>query len=204
MFKQKDKWKLAFFSLLSIVTLIGLIIMFLFFRLFAPAGDLEWETADRGSWEDTYPSFTVEASRDSLNRLIQQELDEEEPDREYDLYIGEEYVHFDASFGALGRQIPIELNLKPEVTDDGNIMLREESFNVGGISLPSSQIFSLIHSMADLPEWVKVNAQESYFYLHLHEGIADGVLAEAEEINLAENRIRFTIFVTTRENSEAS
>ncbi|WP_161524731.1 YpmS family protein [Alteribacter lacisalsi] len=204
MFKIRNKWKAAFFSLFFIVTLFGLIIMFLFYRLFATGGYEEWETVERGDWEGTYPSFTVEASRDSLNQLIQQELDEEDPDRDYDLYIGEQFVHFDASFRIFGQQVPIELNLEPEVTEEGNIVLHEDSFNIGGISLPSTQVFGLIDSMADLPEWVKINPAESYFYLHLHEGIADGVLAEAEEVNLGENRIRFTIFITEREKNEAS
>ncbi|MBM7097347.1 YpmS family protein [Bacillus sp. H-16] len=192
---NQNKWKTAFFSLLTIVTLITVFIMFMLLRLFGPIDDPEWTQVERGDWESQYPSFVLEADKGNLNRLIQQELDKEDPGREYDIYLEDE-VHFRASFSVFGSQVPVEMNLAPEVTDDGNIILQETSFRIGSISLPSAQVFRMMDSMADLPDFVYINPNESMIYIQLQEGVSEDVLVEAEEFNLEDDRIRFTIFLT--------
>ncbi|WP_026689064.1 YpmS family protein [Alteribacter aurantiacus] len=195
-----NKWKVAFFSLLSIVTLITIFIMVMLYRFLAPIDDPEWEQVERGDWENQYPSFVLEANKDNLNHLIQQELDKEDPNREYDIYLEDE-VLFRASFSVFGTEVPVEMNLAPEVTEDGNIILEETAFRIGNLSLPSAQIFRMIENMADLPDFVYINPNESRIYIQLQEGVSEDVLVEAEEFNLEEDRIRFTIFLTSSDMS---
>ncbi len=171
--------------------------MFLLYRLFGPIEDPEWTERGREALEGQYPSFTVEATKENLNRLIEQELEKEDPDREYNIFLDDE-VHFQASFTVIGQQIPVDMNLKPEITDDGNIILQETSFKVGQLNLPSEQIFRMMASVVDLPDWVYINSSESNIFLHLQEGISDELVAEAEEFNLEEDNIRFRIYLTEK------
>lgn len=187
-----NKWKAAFFILA------GLIIIFLITGIGWVNNTFpDPEEGERGfeayEFEDREgASFTVNTTREDLNYWLQQELAKEEDSDKYELYI-EDAVYMETTVQAFGVTIPIEMVLSPHVTEEGNLELREESFRVGNINLPSSRVFQLISATVDLPDWIYVVPEESLFYVNVREGVSEDMVLQIQSFDLENNDIEIHI-----------
>jgi uncharacterized protein YpmS len=184
-----NKWKAAFFVLAGVILLA------------AAAGWLWINQALQSDTEEVFtapdrsevdgPSFIVSSSREDADAWLQRELEEENME-DFELII-DDAVYFQSTITALGLDIPVEVRFNPEVTEDGNIWLREDGFQVGLVELPSARIFTLIGDNVDLPEWISVVGEESSLYMDLRELDTEEYVIQARELDLEENNIEFQI-----------
>lgn len=182
-------WKTAFFVLLAliIITTAGI---WIWVQQALNVEESESFTAPEMQ-EAEGPSVLVSATREDANAWLQRELEDEQTE-DFNLYI-EDAVYFETSISAFGLNIPLEVDFQPEVSEDGNIWLREDGFRLGVIELPADQIFQLIGDNIDLPEWISVAPDETSLYLNLRELDTEEFVIEAQTVDLEDNDIEFRI-----------
>ncbi|SDO30139.1 YpmS family protein [Alkalicoccus daliensis] len=183
-------WKAAFFILLALV-IISIAGLWIWVDQNLTVEETESFTAPEIENVEG-PSFLVSATREDANAWLQRELEEEEDADDFILTI-DDAVYFETSLTVFGMNIPLEVDFQPEVSEDGNIWLREDGFRLGALELPAAQIFHLIGDNIDLPEWISVAPNESSLYLNLRELETEEFVIEAQSVDLENNDIEFRI-----------
>lgn len=184
---QKNKWKIAFIILVSSLFLIFVGSVLFLWSL--GHGDSLSEIPRRDTLSG--PSFTVLTTKDDLNIWIERELEQEESDVPFQLYM-DDFVYFQSHVPVFTFTVPIEMVLEPQVTDTGNLELYERSFQIGEFSLPSERVFQLIRSTIPLPDWILVFPTERKFYIDLN-GIGDEIQIKVNSFDLEKDELEFTI-----------
>ncbi|TES57995.1 DUF2140 family protein [Halalkalibacterium halodurans] len=155
MFRTKGtfSWKLGFFILLALLTLIFATVLAFLFRLSWSSEPYHFEDAEEMKGE---ASFTITTDRDRLNRLMEVEIANliEDGEPPYRVVLTDEHVEFQANMQLLGFQAPITIQLLPTVAQNGDLVLEVDSFSLGGIQLPIEHILQWMSQMEDIPEWV--------------------------------------------------
>jgi uncharacterized protein YpmS len=155
MFRTKGtfSWKLGFFVLLALLTLIFATVLAFLFRLSWSSEPYHFEDAEEMKGE---ASFTIMTDRDRLNRLMEVEIANliEDGEPPYRVVLTDEHVEFQANMQLLGFQAPITIQLLPTVAQNGDLVLEVDSFSLGGIQLPIEHILQWMSQMEDIPEWV--------------------------------------------------
>lgn len=191
--KRGNKWKTAFFALAGTLLLVFTVSAIWVITTFSDSGNDSFQRPDFNEAEGA--SFTLTTGRDDLNYWIQSELSEEAGADLFELYI-DDAIYMETVLEALGLRIPVEMILSPHVTDEGNLELREESFTIGNISLPSNTVFQLIEANADLPDWIITAPEERFFYVNLRDGVSEDMDIRIEAFDLENDE--FVLEVTTR------
>ncbi|WP_179295541.1 YpmS family protein [Bacillus sp. FJAT-45350] len=176
--KINSPWKLAFFSLVAFLFIVILLSLSLLTRIFPAIEDKPFHV-EHGSLEEGH--FTITTTRENLNRVIASKVNESP----YSVQLTESSVLFQSNISVLGRSIPIEMRLLPEVVEGGNIVLKVDSLSVAVFQLPSDQILQLIDNHGTLPEWVQIYPVEQLVYVDMGEvGKAQGLAFQFIEFDL--------------------
>jgi len=185
-----NKWKVLFIILLSSLVVFLVVGIVWFTQTFSELANEEFTKPSSESRDGA--SFTITTSKEDLNSWLQQELSKEEDAEMYDLYI-DDAVYMETRVEAFGLLIPIEMKLSPHVTEEGNLELVEEHFQVGNFSLPSERVFQLIEATVELPEWIYVLAEDRKFYVDVREGVSDEMDINIHSFDLENNNIELII-----------
>lgn len=180
------KWAFLILCLVLVLTFAGMTLLYLYA---VPGSDSE--ERERPVYEASDGAvFEISTTKDDINLWIEQEIRAEGEDN-FHLYL-DDYMYIETAVDVFGIQVPVDLRLIPEVTEDGNLILIEDRFRIAGFSLPSEQVFRLIRATADLPEWIDVIPESSEFFIDLREAASDGGMdLRIVEFDLAEERLKF-------------
>ncbi|OIM03799.1 hypothetical protein ATX49_05170, partial [Oenococcus oeni] len=140
---KKNKWFLAFWSLLAII----LIMVFsIFFALFSDS----YQSKDsRSSIQDSDATFNVVLTRKQVNAISAKFLKEQ---KIKNLSISADskqvYVYGDIKF--LGSKLNVGVIFDPSVTKNGNVLLKAKKLVAGSMPLPIGTVMSYIKATTDL------------------------------------------------------
>lgn len=99
--------------------------------------------------------------------------------------------------------LPVTMHFNPIVQEDGNLMLKQSSLEVGNLNLPPSTVLKVLKDSVKLPPWMVVRAKEEEIFIDLSNlPISDDLQVRAKEINLLEDEILLEIIIP--ENKEES
>ncbi|WP_416149181.1 YpmS family protein [Salipaludibacillus sp. HK11] len=190
-----NKWKVLFLTLIGFLSLL----------IVSAVVWLNLALSDEGSddFQSTVPevsegaSFTITTTKEDLNSWLQQELSKEQDAEMYDLYI-DDGVYLETQIEAFGLNVPIEMKLTPNVTNEGNLELEEEYFHVGGMSLPSERVFQLISATIELPDWIHVISEDRKFYVDVRQGVSEEIDINIQSFDLETNEIELLMTFTAR------
>ncbi|ADU29729.1 YpmS family protein [Evansella cellulosilytica] len=195
MYKRRgvNKWKWAFFTLLSSILLIIIVCSFIFYRLLTVEGE-SFIISDERELEGA--EFQISTTVDDVNVWLQQQLEKDgHSNNNFHLYL-EEYVHIRTEINAFGVTIPLQMEFDPHITNNGNLELVERSFMIGNYTLPAETVFVLLRNTVDLPEWIYIYPEERKFYLDLVNGISEDVQIKIDTFNLQDNNIKMRLFLS--------
>ena len=186
---KKNKWKIAFISLItSLVVLVFAFFIFVLYYLPVPIEHSKYEIDQHSG--DT--RFIITTTRENLQLFIDEQLSKEESDN-FQIYLSE-YVTFTADIPFLGSQIPLQLDLEPQLYGDGNLLLTERAFRIGQLHLPSDTLFQLISRMIEFPEWIKIDAKEGNIYLYINNiETLNNLYMKVTAFDLEKNEIEFEL-----------
>lgn len=154
---NQNKWKIAFFSLVSFIVLL-LVLTFLLVRNFLP--NVEEESFISREPIEKEASFLIQTNKDKLNQLIASRIEQAPSEVPYMVELMEEDVQFRSTFSILGQNIPVTVNFNPEVEQNGDLFLSVQSFTLGFLQLPVDRVLTIMKEYLTLEDWIEILPSE--------------------------------------------
>ncbi|WP_432364009.1 YpmS family protein [Sporosarcina sp. UB5] len=99
---------------------------------------------------------------------------------------------------AFGMTFALMMHFDPVVLEDGNLMLKQTSMEIGELNLPPSTILMVLRDSVKLPPWMIVRPKEEEIFIHLSElEIAGNLQVRAKSIDLANDTIELEVTIPT-------
>lgn len=187
--KERNLWKILFFTLSGIV-LAALVMIFALIGI--PS---EVPLPEESATDEQYPMLEVTSSKESLNEIIEQIIQDQKTDRSLDFnMVLTDSVELYTVIPVFDREIQLKMTFQPETLDNGDIILKQETMQLGQMRLPVSYVLNFISKQASLPEWMLIDPANEQIYIALSEIDMQGNLKlKANRMNLAEDDISFHV-----------
>lgn len=191
--KSFNGWKWAFFVLLAAIIISWAVVVH---RAAAPAPAPEVsrpvQTADT--------SLTVALNRKQVNALSANYLNKflKGERVKYHFIVGKRYATLVGDTKFMGVKVRFAINFIPQMTKEGNVLLKAKGLSVGQLNIPLKFVMGYITKNYNIPKWVSINAKKKTVLLDLNRYSKYRSLKySAEEINMEDGRFRFLITVPT-------
>lgn len=195
---MKMKWKRAFWLLLSSL-LVGCIIIG--WLIFSPAQEHSYQPSDIP--ENHYYPITVDAKKSSVNGLIEKYIREKELDGpiEYKVVLNQQ-VGLIGSIEVFDQEIDLFMTFTPTVTENGDIILTEETMQLGQLSVPSSRVLKFVRDHYNLPSWVSIMPEQNRIFVALTKlQLQNGTRLKAIKFDLENDDLKLELFVPKNEKA---
>ncbi len=192
----KNKWRLAFFCLLSINLLFIVAVILLLFL----ASNQQPISKDVTKDDQDYSQFYIEAKKEDLNRLINFYIEKEGLNGpvHYDVLLTDE-VELYGEVSVFSQTLQLKMTFEPKALDNGDLMLEQKNVSLGDVKLPVSYILKFIRDAYKLPSWVVIQPNDKQVYVSLHDmELNNGIQVRAEEFNLTKDRISLKMLVPSK------
>ncbi|MBM7643812.1 uncharacterized protein YpmS [Scopulibacillus daqui] len=190
---MKNKWKMAFFTLLGIVVIVLVLTGVFFFSFLAIGG--KTQNIPNDVKNNSQPIFTVQADKEQLDHLINNEIQRHQTGNlNYSVNMDND-VRVNGSLGVLGTSMPFSIAFNP-VVENGDVILKEKTVKLGKFNLPDKQVLKFINFGTKLPDWVIVQPDKRQIYINvtkipLNKDI--DFYLKAKQIQLSSNKIIFEL-----------
>ena len=191
--KSFNGWKWAFFVLLAAIIIGGAVVVH---KAAAPAPAPEVSRPVQAT--DT--SLTVALNRKQVNALSANYLNQflKVERVKYHFIVGVKYATLIGDTKFMGVKIRFAINFIPQMTKEGNILLKAKGLSVGQLNIPLKFVMGYIAKNYNIPKWVSIDAKNKTILLDLNRYSKHRSLKySAEEINMEDGRFRFLITVPT-------
>lgn len=191
--KSFNGWKWAFFVLLAAIIIGGAVVVH---KAAAPAPAPEVSRPVQAT--DT--SLTVALNRKQVNALSASYLNQflKGERVKYHFIVGVKYATLIGDTKFMGVKIRFAINFIPQMTKEGNILLKAKGLSVGQLNIPLKFVMGYIAKNYNIPKWVSIDAKNKTILLDLNRYSKHRSLKySAEEINMEDGRFRFLITVPT-------
>lgn len=187
------KWKWLFFSLLAIN-----LVFFIIMTGLALQPSKEKERYTRQTIGEKNVSLGIVAKKEDLNVLINKYLQKEfnHQPLNYEIRLSNQ-VEVYGTIQAFGNDLDISMDFEPEVQQNGDLVLKQESLSVGKLNLPVRTVLKYVNNHFSLPQWVQINAKEESVYVALQEmEMKSDFRVKVKKFDLEKNDIQFTLVST--------
>ncbi|PSL41893.1 uncharacterized protein YpmS [Planomicrobium soli] len=187
------KWQLAFFVLLAINILT---VMGFFFYVTTPAKDYSsFGAAKRAQVEGN--SLMVQTTKADFEGIANTYIQKEMANSPIPLTLtlnGE--VNLSTELVVFSQALPILMKFEPYVQEDGNLLLKQQSVEIGMLDIPPESALKLLRDSVDLPNFMEVNPAQEAVLLKLTEiPLDDGISVRASSFNLEEDEILLQVTI---------
>lgn len=145
-------------------------------------------------------SLTVDLNRKQVNALSANYLNKflKGQQVKYHFMVGEKYATLVGDTKFMGIKVRFALNFIPQMTKEGNVLLKAKGLSVGQLNIPLRFVMGYIAKNYNIPKWVSIDAKKKTVLLDLNRYSKHRSLKySAQEINMADGRFRFLITVPT-------
>ena len=191
--KHFNGWKWDFIVLLAAIVISGAVVVH---KATAPAPAPEVSRPVNAS--DT--SLTVDLNRKQVNALSANYLNKflNGQQVKYHFIVGEKYATLVGDTKFMGIKVRFALNFVPQMTKEGNVLLKAKGLSVGQLNIPLRFVMGYIAKNYNIPKWVAIDAKKKTVLLDLNRYSRHRSLKySAQEINMADGHFRFLITVPT-------
>lgn len=187
------KWKLAFFGLLvlNIVVVIG----FLFY-VTTPANDFSaYGAVKRDQIEGN--SLMVRTTKADFEGIANTYIQREMANQPIPLKLSiEEEVNLSTELNVFSQTLPILMKFQPFVQKDGNLLLKQQSVEIGMLDIPPESALKLLRDSVKLPDFMEVNPAREEILLKLTDiPLDNGISVQASSFDLEEDDIRLEVTI---------
>ena len=187
-------WRSAFIVLLAVnlLVLIGFV-----FYITIPAKDYISYEADKRPYAEGN-TVTVRTSKADFEGIANTFIQDAMKDQPIPLTLSvNDDVSLSTELQIFSMTLPILLSFEPHVQEDGNLLLEQQSVNVGMLDIPPESALKLLRDSVTLPEFMDVNPGAEEILLRLSDiPLDDGLSVRAESFNLEEDDIRLRVTIT--------
>lgn len=184
-------WKILFVSLL-IINIICVLVIFYFIK-----GSSNMELPNYSSVSEGEVALDIVTNKENLNKLINHVIrnNETEDRLKYSLLLTD-VVEFYTIIPIFNQEIQLVMTFIPEALPNGDILLKQQSLQLGRMNLPVSYVLSFIQKQNTLPKWVLLNPEDKEVYLALSEiEIEQQLILKAKNIDLKEDDLEFQLIM---------
>lgn len=187
-----NRWKVSFFLLAGVVLAV---IAYLVILIGTPSESEPIPKAKELAHEShrLTVSTTKEDFEGIANTFIHKAM-KEEPipvtmNVEEDIILSSELIVF-------SYKLPVKMHFDPIVQEDGNLLLKQSSLEVGLLNLPPSTVLKVLKDSVDLPSWMIVRPKEEEIFIDLSDlPISGDLQVKAQKFNLEEEEILLEIII---------
>jgi uncharacterized protein YpmS len=193
MAKRVMTWKFAFFSLLIINILIaGLAIVLVLLPKHSNLLRLSQDEAD----DRQRVSFNIRSDKEDLNKLVEYYLEKEtKRPLNYEVRLTDR-VELRGEMTVFERDIPLTMTFIPQVQENGDVNLKQDSMSIGRLQVPVSMVLKYVGDNYPLPSWVSILPDEQSIYVSLQElELRSDAKVEFTKFDLEKNDIEFKLLV---------
>lgn len=187
------KWKLAFFGLL--VLNIAVVIGFLFY-VTTPANDFSaYGAVKRDQIEGN--SLMVRTTKADFEGIANTYIQREMANQPIPLNLSiDEEVNLSTELNVFSQTLPILMKFQPFVQKDGNLLLKQQSVEIGMLDIPPESALKLLRDSVKLPTFMEVNPAREEILLKLTEiPLDNGISVQASSFDLEEDDIRLEVTI---------
>ena len=191
---MRNKWKLAFFSLLFVV---AAVFITFFIMASTPLEEIEGIPDKSSELGEENVSFNVAANKTDLNKVIKHYLEEEglTGSIDYQVLLKDE-VELYGILPVFGQELELKLTFEPNALNNGDLVLKQKSITVGTLNLPVSTVMKMIQNSYQLPDWVQIQPSKELVYVSLQEmELKSDIKVRANSFDLEHDDISFTLLV---------
>lgn len=191
MVKKVINWKTAFISLLILNILIAGAAILMVFLPKHTSFKLNGDGDDRKR-----VAFNIQSDKDDLNELIRYYLEKEtRRPLNYEVRLTDR-VELRGEMKVFERDIPLTMTFIPEVQENGDVALKQDSMSIGRLQVPVSMVLKYVADNYPLPSWVKIIPNEQSIYVALQElELQSDTKVEFTKFDVENNDIRFRLLV---------
>ena len=191
-FNQNNKWKLLFLGLLAINLIAACILLY---WITIPIKDEKSLNKLDNNKEKVEIPFT--SNKEDLNRIINYYIEEENTDSpiKYEVLL-KDHLELYGTLSAFGRNVELKVLFDPVTLENGDLLLKHESIQIGGMSLPATFVLNYINEKYKTPDWVMIRHKEKNIYLALSKmKLKSGITVKAEAFDLQNDEIELNLLV---------
>ncbi|MDQ0297753.1 uncharacterized protein YpmS [Salibacterium salarium] len=188
--KKIKIWKWLFLSLLTIN--LGVILwLVLVFRV-PPTDPI---SPSNNQSEEADVEFSIESDKENLNQLIEQYINQLPQNQNVSYSVDlNNTVELTGAVQAFSQQIPATVKFVPEVQENGDLILKQDSIRLGLLELPNSQVLKYIKNNYEMPEWIEVNPSRENIYVAITDiSTNNNIRVRAEQFDLENDEISFSV-----------
>ncbi|MCA1321116.1 YpmS family protein [Bacillus tianshenii] len=186
-------WKVAFFSLLIINILIaGMVVVLVLLPKHSNLLRLNEEKAD----DRQRVSFNIQSDKQDLNQLVAYYLEKEtKRPLNYEVKLTDR-VELRGEMTVFERDIPLTMTFIPQVQENGDVNLKQDSMSIGRLQVPVSMVLKYVGDNYPLPSWVSILPDEQSIYVSLQElELRSDAKVEFTKFDLEKDDIEFRLLV---------
>lgn len=187
-----NRWKLSFFALAGLIVAA---VAYLIFLIGSPASSEPLPDAKVLDGSDYV--LEVEATKEDFegiaNTYIKKAM-KGEP-LPVKMEVGKDVTLF-SEMTVFSYTLPVIMHFDPVVREDGNLILKQSSMEVGQLNIPPSTVLKILRDSVKLPPWMIVRPKEEELFIDLSKiAISDDLQVRAKTFNLEENEIILEIII---------
>ncbi|GEN82633.1 hypothetical protein SLU01_09450 [Sporosarcina luteola] len=185
-------WKIAFFSLAGLIA-VGIVALMLYID--SPGDSEPLPSSERAVTKGSIVS--VKASRSDLEALANNYIQKAMKDEPIPvtMIVTNDVVLY-SELTVFGRTLPFIMHFDPDILDDGNLMLKQTSMEIGNLNMQPSAVLQVLRDSVKLPEWMIVRPKEEEIFIHLTElEIPGNLQVRAKSVDLANDNIELEVTI---------
>lgn len=181
-----NRWKISFFLLAGIILAV-VVYIFILIGTTSESGPVPKANEMAGASNTLTVKATKEDFEGIANTYIRKAMNKEPLpvtiNVEDDITLTSELIVFSYT-------LPVTMHFNPIVQEDGNLMLKQSSLEIGDLNLPPSTVLKVLRDSVKLPPWMIVRAKEEEIFIDLSDlPISGDLQVKAKEFNLKEDEI---------------
>lgn len=187
-----NRWKIAFLGLVGLIV-VGIVALVIFIE--SPGDSDPLPITERLAGKGSV--LSVKASRNDLEALANTFIGKAMKSDPLPVTMNfEDDVILRSELIAFTIKVPINMHFDPVVLNDGNLLLKQTSMEIGPLDIPPATVLKLLRDSIKLPEWMIVRPKEEEIFINLAELPVSGNLqVRAKTLNLAEDDIVFEVTI---------
>lgn len=187
-----NRWKIGFFALAGLIAA-ALAYIIILFGIHAESEPLPKAKKTVQSANHLTVKATKEDFEGIANTYIQKAIDKEP--LPVKLEVAED-ITLTSELTVFSYTVPVIMHFDPIVLDDGNLMLKQSTVEIGNLNLPPATILKVLKDSIELPSWMIVRPKEEEVFIDLNAlPISGDLQVRAKEFNLDKDEIILEITI---------
>lgn len=140
---------------------------------------------------------TVTSTKESLNKLISNYVQEfqAEDSFEYSVVLTD-VIELYTTIPVFSNELELKMTFNPVPLDNGDLLLQQQSMELGSMQLPVSYVLNFIKKQKNYPEWMEIDSKNKEIYVALQEAdLFENVSIQVDDFNLKEDNIAFHLVI---------